>query len=59
VAGGSSTRQTPAANSGTAVAPIAMPAAHQRQPGEGSDPVGVSSRTKPTRASPTTVVAGL
>ncbi len=33
--------------------------AHQRQRGEGSDPVGVSSRTKPTQASPTNRVPGL
>jgi hypothetical protein len=33
--------------------------AHQRQRGDGSAPVGVSSRTKPTSASPAMVVAGL
>jgi hypothetical protein len=35
--------------------------AHQRQPeaGDGSDPVGVSSRMKPTQASPMNRVAGL
>ena len=39
--------------------PAAATQAHQRQRGDGSDPVGVSSRTKPTKASPTMVVAGL
>ena len=33
--------------------------AHQRQRGEGSDPVGVSSRTKPTQANAVTTVAGM
>jgi len=33
--------------------------AHQRQRGEGSDPVGVNSNTKPTQAAPIARVAGL
>jgi hypothetical protein len=33
--------------------------AHQRQRGEGSDPLGVSSSTKPTQANPMNTVAGL
>src|SRR6266508_800032 len=32
--------------------------AHQRQRGDGSDPVGVSSRTKPSKASAVNTVAG-
>jgi len=35
-----------------------MALAHQRQLGEGSDPVGVSSRTKPIRTSAVNTVAG-
>jgi len=35
-----------------------MPLAHQRQTGEGSDPVGVSNRTKPMTASGVNTVAG-
>jgi hypothetical protein len=38
--------------------PATMPLAHQRQWGEGSDPVGVSSRTKPITASAVNTVAG-
>jgi hypothetical protein len=33
--------------------------AHQRQRGDGSEPVGVSSRMKPTQTSPMNTVAGL
>ena len=32
--------------------------AHQRQRAEGSDPVGVSSRTKPSKAWAVTMMAG-
>ena len=32
--------------------------AHQRQRGEGGDPVGVSSRTNPTAASTAAIVTG-
>jgi hypothetical protein len=32
--------------------------AHQRQRGDGGDPVGVSSRTNPTTASTTAIVTG-
>jgi hypothetical protein len=45
------------ASSRTASAP-AVSDAHQLQRGEGGDPVGVSSRMKPSRISPTRTVAG-
>ncbi len=41
----------------TGVATMAL--AHQRQRGEGSVPVGVSSRTKPMQANAATTVAGM
>ena len=41
-------------NSGTATLALA----HQRQPGEGSFPVGVNSSTKPSRSSPQPALAG-
>jgi len=40
----------------TGAAPVTQ--AHQRQRGEGSDPVGVSSRTKPIKTSAANTVAG-
>jgi hypothetical protein len=39
--------------------PAAFTHAHQRHRGEGSDPVGVSSRMNPTHTRPRIVVAGL